>query len=1325
MKSHFCLLLTIAWITLPAERARTAEPPANFRPENLVAWCIVPFDAAKRGPEERSAMLERLGLKRSAYDWRQEHVPTFEREIIGYREHGVEFFAFWGRHEEAFALFGKHGLRPQIWQTLRAGQGNTEAERVIDAANQLDALARETAGLGLKLGLYNHGGWGGEPENLVAVCEEMRRRGHPHVGIVYNFHHAHDRIDDWAIVFPLMRPHLLCLNLNGMVRGGDKVGKKILPLAQGDQEFAMIRTVIDSGYDGPIGILDHRSETDTELTLRDNLDGLAWLLKEIAQPGSAGPRPTPRAPVIATAPAANARPAGTASLGPEFGAALSGGLVVPGMAGYRSPPITVECRARVDSKKGYHILVASDPKASSAHWEIFTMNGNGRLTAYLPGMTPDHVRSDFDLADGRWHAVAMQYAPDRVRLWVDGTVVADQPITKKSGGNEVPGDLAFGRLVEGGIGCDGAIDEVRITRGLRDDLGRVSPTPLSADLPTMLGYWNFDDLAGTEDFDRAPLEPDANPHWRAPINRDRLYDFYAKQARRHGGKPFAELPAILPQFPGIDGGKQGHWGNQNDQDTWKDGRVREMDHGPAVSGVFRGAGKTIPRGTTVALGDGYHAVFDQEKRNFEVVWRGEMVKWSDVRRGFMQGTPMGGEVIESDITAPEVPAAPGRYLGHYRHGDDVIFSYESGGVRWLDRASATGERLTRVRESDSAQIVLGELETPMRLADLTRGGPARWPERLVTTIISGRGHPYAIDTLALPYDNPWKALFFVSGVDFLPDGRIAICTIHGDVWLCQTGEADPGQLTWKRFAAGLHQPLGLKVSDGIIHVMTRDQITALHDLNGDDEADFYENAASVHATSPGGHDFITGLERDASGRWYFASGNQGLCRVSPDGRKLDILASGFRNPNGLGITPDGGVVLTTVQEGDWTPASALHEASRGGHHGAGGPKDGPLGLVRPMLYLPRGVDNSSGGPAWIDSDRWGPVRGNWLHFSGGFCTAFLVLREAFEGGSQAAAVALPGEFLSGAHRARFSPHDGQLYVVGAQGWGNYGTADGSLQRVRYQPDGAPFPYPVRHETRDNGVLLTFADPVPEALADPARWFAQQWNYRYGPAYGSPEYSVTKPALTGHDPVEIRSVRRLDGGTRLFIEMPQLRPVHQLHLHGDFSPRIELFATIHRLGEPFTDFPGYRVIPKEAMTNGPATETAAAPNPWLTGPAGRPIVIRAALGLQYETRKFTVKRGERISLTFDNPDTVPHNLVIGAPASLPALGELANRLMSDPEAITTHYVPRSESVLFHTSLLMPANSETIHFDAPDQPGEYPYLCTFPGHWMVMNGVMVVE
>ncbi len=255
--------------------------PDSWQRENLVAWCIVPFDVKKRGPEERAKMLRRLELRRSAYDWRAQHVDSFEEEILAYQKHEVEMFAFWAGHEEAYRLFERHDLQPQVWKTAPSPKAEKESDRVAAAVRSMEALAKRTQELGCPLGLYNHGGWGGQPENLVKVCEALRAKGYENVGIVYNFHHAHDRIEDWEDTFSQVKPFLLCLNLNGMVVAGDKEGKKILTLGEGTHEKSMIETVLQSGYKGPIGILDHRNETDTEETLRENLSGLDSLIGEV------------------------------------------------------------------------------------------------------------------------------------------------------------------------------------------------------------------------------------------------------------------------------------------------------------------------------------------------------------------------------------------------------------------------------------------------------------------------------------------------------------------------------------------------------------------------------------------------------------------------------------------------------------------------------------------------------------------------------------------------------------------------------------------------------------------------------------------------------------------------------------------------------------------------------------------------------------------------------------------------------------------------------------------------------------------------------------
>lgn len=209
------------------------------------------------------------------------------------------------------------------------------------------------------------------------------------------------------------------------------------------------------------------------------------------------------------------------------------------------------------------------------------------------------------------------------------------------------------------------------------------------------------------------------------------------------------------------------------------------------------------------------------------------------------------------------------------------------------------------------------------------------------------------------------------------------------------------------------------------------------------------------------------------------------------------------------------------------------------------------------------------------------MQGQWVHFSVALAKHFLVLREVVNGKSQAAAIPLWGEFLSGSHRGRFSPYDGQLYVAGAQGYLNYGVKDGCLQRVRFT--GGRYHYPTRYETRENGILLTFDQPQSEDVAKADLWFAQQWNYRFSLAYGSDDYSPKNPSQVGHDALPIQAVQRLDGGRHFFIELPQLQPVNQLHLYYKgtaSSERLEIFATVHNLGKPFADFSGYQPVKKD-------------------------------------------------------------------------------------------------------------------------------------------------
>jgi len=453
-------------------------------------------------------------------------------------------------------------------------------------------------------------------------------------------------------------------------------------------------------------------------------------------------------------------------------------------------------------------------------------------------------------------------------------------------------------------------------------------------------------------------------------------------------------------------------------------------------------------------------------------------------------------------------------------------------------------------------------------------------------------------------------------------------------------------------------------------------------------------------------------------------------RIAAAGRSIEVLATGFRNPDGLGLAPDGTLTVPN-SEGEWVPASMICEVRPGGHYGYPGPRNGrPPDL--PLVYLPRGLDNSSAAQVTVPDNRFGPLQGQMLHFSYGTGTHFLVLREKVDGQPQGAVVPLPGDFLSGSHRGRFNPKDGQLYVSGQAGWGTYTSADGSFQRVRYT--GGPVQLPTAFHAHENGVLLTFSRPLDSAVAGrPDRHFAEAWNYRYSAGYGSPELSPRHPGQPGHDPLAIRSAHIQADGHTLFLEIPDLQPVNQLHLHvrpGEGAP-IDVFATVHRLAAPFTGFPGYRPAAKTIAAHPILADMAAlnhkpAPNPWRNHIAGaRPIMIEAGKNLSYSPRSFTVRAGEPIKLTFVNPDAVPHNWALVRPGSLFRVGSLLNKIIAEPDAATRHYIPRTADVLAYTDIVGAQDQFIIYFRAPKEKGRYPYLCTFPGHWMVMNGEMMVK
>ncbi len=506
---------------------------------------------------------------------------------------------------------------------------------------------------------------------------------------------------------------------------------------------------------------------------------------------------------------------------------------------------------------------------------------------------------------------------------------------------------------------------------------------------------------------------------------------------------------------------------------------------------------------------------------------------------------------------------------------------------------------------------------PLDLRPLTEGGGVNWPDVITTAgKVGTEDGPYQVDTITEPFPNPYHVSTFFGGFDFLPDGRAAICTFHGDVWVVSGIDDTLAKLTWKRFATGLFQPLGLKVVNGDIYVAGRDQITRLKDLNRDGEADFYENFNNDTVVTPNYHEFVLDLHTDSKGNFYYAKGapweprvsspHQGtILKVSPDGKKMEVYATGLRAPNGMTVGPDD-TVLVGDNQGHWMPSSKLNLVKPGAFMGmtptaqksvtlrypdgreiTGNPSDPefrkanqlkgwdkdmpiPPSYDEPIAWLPMRWDNSSGGQVYVTSDKWGPWKGAPLFMSYGKCLLYGVMMDKVGDTTQASLVPFGLKFASGVMRGRFSAKDGQLYLCGLKGWQNAASRDGGFYRVRYT--GKPVPMPVKTRTGRNGIQLTFATDLDAKTAEDVQSYAVElWNYKYSGAYGSPEFSVKTPGKTGHDKLEVKSARLAADKRTLLLEVDGLEIADQFSVKYSINAadgtevRSEVIGTIHKLG----------------------------------------------------------------------------------------------------------------------------------------------------------------
>ena len=531
-------------------------------------------------------------------------------------------------------------------------------------------------------------------------------------------------------------------------------------------------------------------------------------------------------------------------------------------------------------------------------------------------------------------------------------------------------------------------------------------------------------------------------------------------------------------------------------------------------------------------------------------------------------------------------------------------------------------RLGRIQANKPLKISIsrGILPTSSPIPDLrtlTHGGPARWTEIPVTQGKLGtEDGPYQVDTITEPFPNAYNTRTFWGGFDFLPDGRAVICAFHGDVWIVSGIDDTLQNLKWKRFATGLFQPLGVKVQNGEIYVAGRDQITHLKDLNGDGEADLYENFNNDTVVTPNYHEFVLDLHTDSKGNFYYAKGapwepsvqsqHQGtLLKVSPDGKKLEVYATGLRAPNGMTVGPDD-TILISDNQGHWMPSSKLNLVKPGAFMGMTpsaqrpvtmrypdgreitvNPSDPdvrkannlkgwegampiPTAYDEPIAWLPMRWDNSSGGQVYVTSDKWGPWKGAPLFMSYGKCLLYAVLMDKVDNTVQASMVPFGLKFASGVMRGRFNAKDGQLYLCGLRGWQNNATRDGGFYRVRYT--GKPVRMALKSHVSKSGITMTFSTALdPKSAQDMENYAVELWNYRYSGNYGSPELSVKNPGKETHDKLPVKSAKLSADGKTLFLEVDGLQPADQYSVKYSIVAadgtdlRSELIGTIHKLG----------------------------------------------------------------------------------------------------------------------------------------------------------------
>lgn len=449
------------------------------------------------------------------------------------------------------------------------------------------------------------------------------------------------------------------------------------------------------------------------------------------------------------------------------------------------------------------------------------------------------------------------------------------------------------------------------------------------------------------------------------------------------------------------------------------------------------------------------------------------------------------------------------------------------------------------------------------------GSPPHWPGEVLT---KGKIAPdtaaFVTDLLTLPIPNPWKRNVRVTDIAFLDEQRAAITTFEGDVWLVSGIDKQLAQLSWKRFASGLYEPMSIEVYKGQLYIFGKAGIVRLHDLNGDGEADYYENFCDLMQQSAESYEWAAdmvisekygiliakgggvtarpGITKTLTAGFRAGSNHSGvIMRISLDGKQTEIISTGFRAPY-LGFHPISGMLTATDQQGNYVPSTPIYVIEKDDFLGVPATShrsDKPY-PKRPLTWIPHRIDRSAGSQVWMTSQQMGPLNNALLHFSFGRPGLFRVLIDSTSNGLQGAVVSVNANYSTPIIKGTMGPHDGQLYMAGFNLFGSSSKGISAIQRLRYTGKNSYMPN--HFKVGRQGVLLSFDSALDSRKAtNPSSYRVKRWNYQRTEAYGSGHFKLDGTLGEEILPV-LASYLSLDK-KKVLLLIPDMREVDQMEV----------------------------------------------------------------------------------------------------------------------------------------------------------------------------------